>query len=250
MLRTTSAALLTTLTIGTTLYGCADNESSLFIQGVLAIGSSDCVARPDAEAEMLSQGVLDTEFADGYVAVLQVGNQLTQQGNREKLRTETSRLRIEGVSGSIFDTSGAEHEFEAIATGFVDSASGTDPGLAAVSVNLISTEMMGTLRATEPGIIVARFHVFGTTLGGQEIESADFDYPIYVCGGCLIDYPPEALDTVNRDPGDPYLCGASSDAGTATKICYYGQDQRFSCTACATVDPICRDPLQNPWNRP
>jgi hypothetical protein len=91
MLRTTSAALLTTLLIGTTLHGCAENESSLFIQGVLAIGSSDCVGRPDAEAEMLSQGVLDTAFAEGYVAVIQVGNQLTQQGNREKLRTETSK---------------------------------------------------------------------------------------------------------------------------------------------------------------
>ena len=73
------------------------------------------MGRLDAEAEMLSQGVLDTEFAEGYVAVIQVGNQLTQQGNREKLRTETSRLRIEGVSGTIFDVEGGEHDFEAIA---------------------------------------------------------------------------------------------------------------------------------------
>jgi hypothetical protein len=249
MLRITRTALLTTLSLATSLYGCAENESTLFIEGVLALPASDCVARPDAEAEFTSQGVLDTLFAEGYVAAVQVGNQLTQQGNREKLRTETSRIHLEGATGTVFDVDGGAHDFEAIATGFVHPAAGTEPGLAAMFVNLINGDMMDTLAGMDPGTIVVRFRVFGTTLGGQEIESGDYDYPIAVCNGCLIDYPIEALDTMNRMDGDPYLCGASADAGSEENVCFYGQDQRFPCTACATVDPVCRDPAQNPWNQ-
>ncbi|HEX6275689.1 MAG TPA: hypothetical protein VFZ53_21760 [Polyangiaceae bacterium] len=246
MLRFTTA-LLTTLSLAAGLSGCAENESSLFIEGVLSLPASDCVARPDAEAEFIPQGVLDVHFAEGYVAAVQVGNQLTQQGNREKLRTETSRLHLEGATGTVFDVDGGEHEFEAIATGFAHPAAGTEAGLAAMFVNLINGETMDAVAAAGPGDIVVRFRVFGTTLGGKEIESGDYDYPIFLCDGCLVNYPADALQS-GLAPGEPYLCGAAADSGQEEKICFYGQDQRFSCSACATVDPICRDPTLNPWN--
>ncbi|HEX6766690.1 MAG TPA: hypothetical protein VF103_14450 [Polyangiaceae bacterium] len=235
------------LAVGAAVSSCEDNDSMLFIEGVLSLPTSDCVARPDAEAEFLSQGVLDVQFAEGYVAAIQVGNQLTQQGNREKTRTETSRLRLEGVKGTVYDVGGGGHGFEAIATGFVHPASGTEPGLAAMFVNLVSTDMLDDLAAAGEGQIVVRFHIYGTTLGGEDIESGDYDYPIFLCDGCLIDYPVEARDTVNTQPGDPYRCGASAEATNDLKICYYGQDQRFPCTACAAYDPVCQDPAQNPW---
>jgi hypothetical protein len=246
MLRITTTALLTTLSLTASLTGCVDNESSLFIEGVLSLSASDCLAQPDSDAEFTPQGVLDVYFSEGYVAAVQVGNQLTQQGNREKTRTETSRLRLEGAIGTVFDVNGGEHPFEAIATGFAHPASGTEPGLAAIFVNLVNSEMIAALRDTEGyGMIVVRFRVYGTTLGGKEIESGDFDYPIYVCNGCLVDYPPEADDTAVTG----YQCGASADAGSEDTICYYGQDQRFSCTACASVDDACRNPDDNPWNQ-
>jgi hypothetical protein len=248
MLRFTRTAFLTMFSLAASLSGCAENESSLFIEGVLSLPASDCVARPDAEAEMLTQGVLDVHFAQGYVAAVQVGNQLTQQGNREKLRTETSRLHLEGATGTVFDVNGGEHEFEAIATGFAHPAAGTEPGLAAMVVNLINGETMDALLAAGEGDIVVRFRVFGTTLGGKEVESGDYDFPIYLCDGCLVDYPIEAVASTVM-PGEAYICGASADAGTEENICFYGQDQRFSCSDCASVDPVCRDPSQNPWNQ-
>ena len=42
MFRITRTALLTTLAFGASLSGCAENESSLFIEGVLAIAATDC----------------------------------------------------------------------------------------------------------------------------------------------------------------------------------------------------------------
>jgi hypothetical protein len=243
MLRINGTALLFTLALGLGASGCADNESSLFIEGVLDTSSSDCVASPDASAEFISLGVLDTAFADGYVAAVQVGNQITQQGNREKLRTETSRIHLEGVTGSVFDVGGGEHEFEAIGTGFVHPAAGTEPGLAAMFVNLVNPDNIAAIAAAGQGQMVVRFRVFGTTLGGQEIESGDYDFPIIICEGCLIDYPIGANGAMAPD----YLCDQEAEDSQEVKVCYYGQDQRFPCTACSSVEEICRNPDVNPW---
>jgi hypothetical protein len=243
MLRIQRTALLYTLALGLGGSGCADNESSLFVEGVLNISSSDCVARPDGEAEFISQGVLDVAFAEGYVAAVQVGNQITQQGNREKLRTETSRIHLEGARGTVFDVGGGEHDFEVIGNGFVDPASGTEPGLSAMFLDLMNEQIMSQVYAAGPGQIVVRFRVYGTTLGGKEIESGQFDYPIYICEGCLIDYPIGA----NTGMAGAYECGNEVMDAQEVNICFYGQDQRFPCTACSAVDDICRDPNANPW---
>ncbi len=244
-MRITRTALSVTLALAFSASGCADNESSLFIEGVLSLPSTDCVARPDAEALFLSQGVLDYGFADGYVAAVQVGNQLTQQGNRDKLRTETSRIHLQGARGTAYDVSGGGTDFEAIATGFVHPAAGTEPGLSAMFVNLVSPDALTAIAAGGEGTIVVRFRVYGTTLGGKEIESGDYDYPIFVCNGCLVDYPISALDPTAM-PGT-YLCGATAETTVEEKVCYYGQDQRFPCTACVAIEQFCRDPLLNPW---
>lgn len=243
MLRINGTALLLTLALGLGTFGCADNESSLFIEGVLATSSSDCVARPDASAEFISLGVLDTAFAEGYVAAVQVGNQITQQGNREKLRTETSRVHLEGATGSVFDVSGGEHAFEAIGTGFVHPAAGTEPGLAAMFVNLVNPDQIADVAAAGEGQMVVRFRVFGRTLGGQEIESGDYDFPIYICEGCLVDYPIAANSAMAPD----YLCDEEAPESQEVRVCFYGQDQRFPCTACSAVEDVCRDPDLNPW---
>jgi hypothetical protein len=69
-----------------------DNASMLFIKGVLAIEATNCAAKPEAAATLRAGGRLDVSLANGYVAALLVGSQLTQRGSREQLRTETARL--------------------------------------------------------------------------------------------------------------------------------------------------------------
>jgi hypothetical protein len=242
MLRINGSAVLFTLALGLGASGCADNESSLFIEGVLNTTSSDCLAQPDSSAEFISLGVLDVAFAESYVAAVQVGNQITQQGNREKLRTETSRIHLEGATVTVFDVTGGVHPFEAIGTGFVHPASGTDPGLAAMFVTLVNPDSINAIAAAGEGQMVVRFRVFGTTLGGKEIESGDYDYPIFICNGCLIDFPVAANTAVAPN----YECGGDPEDSEAVKVCYYGQDQRFPCTACS-FEPICFNPRDNPW---
>ena len=223
--------------------GCAENESSLFVIGVFAIGETQCLAEPDSSAVLLSAGVVDRLLANGYQAAFLVGSHLTEQGSREKIRTETSRLHIQGAHVTIYNTAGAEIAVpDAAATGLVHPASGTDPGLAAVFAQLIRPADFGALGA--PGQIIVRVRFFGRTLGGQEIESGDYDFPVRVCDGCLISYPSEAADPT-APPGQ-YLCDPGVQISTETVICNVGQDASLPCTACAGFVTACRDPLMNP----
>jgi len=215
---------------------CVDNDSSLFIYGVMDVTNSDCVAKADGSAVMIAEGVLDREFADGYVAAILVGSHLTERGSREKLRTETARLSITGAHVTLYGTQGAVIEFDTPATGLVNPASGTDPGLAAVFARLVREDQMDELGMD--GQMIARIKILGTTLGGQDIESAAFDYPITLCTGCLLYYPTEALDV---DP--PYLCTGTADGASAdSKICFIGQDGYFPCTLCAATNDTCLNP--------
>lgn len=173
---------------------CQDNESIVFIMGVMDIKSNDCTATPEAAARLQASGIVDLTLRSSYKAVLLVGSQLTQRGSREQLRTETARLRIEGAEVELDDANGtplnlgsAANPFSVISTGFAHPAAGTEPGYGSVFVDLIPGSVSASVRN---GVVLAKVRVFGTTLGDQEIESGEFTFPIQVCRGCLISYPP------------------------------------------------------------
>ncbi|HWP08738.1 MAG TPA: hypothetical protein VNN72_23510 [Polyangiaceae bacterium] len=221
---------------------CVDNDSSFFIYGVMDINSSQCIAKPDSNSALIAEGTLDRQFADGYKAAILVGSHLTQRGNREKLRTETARLSVTGAHITLYGTEGAVIEFDTPATGLVNPSSGTDPGLAAVFARLVRYDDMAKLG--RDGQMIARVKILGTTLGGQDIESATFDYPITLCTGCLVTYPADALSN-----STPPTCDASTDTAADTTICFFGQDYYFPCTVCASFDKACESPAYNPYRQ-
>jgi hypothetical protein len=228
---------------GLSTVGCAENESSLFVIGVYALGRTQCVAEPNATAVLLPSGTLDRTLANGYNAALLVGSHLTERGSRENLRTETSRLSIEGAHITLYSTTGAEiTRPDVAATGLVNPANGTDPGLATVFAQLVRPADVAALGPA--GQAIVRIRIFGTTLGGQEIESGDYDFPIQVCDGCLISYPSDAADPTA--PAGTYLCSPAADTETeTTQVCNPGQDDLIPCTECAAFNMACRDPTMN-----
>jgi hypothetical protein len=254
-LRNTTAAGLLALGAALSSSACVDNDSSLFVVGVFNLSSTQCLAEPDSNAVLMPQGVLDRAFTRSYRAALLVGSHLTERGSREKLRTETSRLQIEGAHIEIFGTTGGKSSFDSPATGLTHPASGTDPSLAAVFAQFIRPEDMGNPNNPDdygvlgpPGQIIVRVSVFGTTLGGQEIESGEYDFPILVCDGCLVTYPADAA-VPNLDPSMPreYECSIDVDTAQESTICSLGQDDMIPCTLCASYNDVCRFPSQNPW---
>jgi hypothetical protein len=239
------------LALGSLLFApsCATNDSSLYIVGVLAIDSSNCIAQPDGTSALLAGGTMDIQFVSGYRAFVLVGNQLTQRGSREQLRTETSRITLRGAEIQLTDVTGAVlyPKYSTAGTGFVDPSTGTVAGLAAMGVDVIPSGLPGFGTQQKPFEIVAKIRVFGDTLGGESIKSSELDFPITICDGCLVTYPPDAADT--GAPNGTYLCArqatSSSSSTTGDEPCRLGQDKVFSCSLCSATSDVCRDPLNN-----
>jgi hypothetical protein len=229
---------------------CAENESSLFVIGVYALSRTQCVADPSSSAVLLPSGALDRQLTRGYNAALLVGSHLTQRGSRENLRTETSRLSIQGAHITLYSTTGEEIvRPDVAATGLIDPASGTDPGLSSVFAQLIRPADLAALGPE--GQAIVRIRIFGTTLGGQEIESGDYDFPIQICDGCLITYPPESFDPATP-AGVDYWCSPAADgmSESTTQICNLGQDDYVPCSTCAAFNDACKNPDLNPFRMP
>ena len=167
-----------------------------------------------------------------YRAALLVGNQLTERGSREQVRTETSRITIRGAVVDVQDFKGNSlKSFSTDATGFVDPATGSTPSYGVVYVKLIPSSL--NLAANTQ--VTVQVHVYGDTLGGRSIESNDLTFPITTCAGCLVDFPAGAFDPAN--PG----AGCTGDPGSATAPCFFGQDDPVDCRLC-TTNPACVPP--------
>ena len=235
------------------LPSCATNDSMLFIAGVFARSSGACEIKPESDATILASGVLDRLLTSEYKAALLIGNQVTQRGARDRLRTETSDVSLKGAEVKLETLQGASlaPPISANGNGFANAADGTDPGLAAMFVNLIPASVSGALPT---GTLVAKVRAFGTTLGGQDIESNELTFSIRVCDGCLISYPAEARD-LTAD-GTDYQCKLAIDDTTATQNIAepcpdaFGQDFAVPCTSCAAFSDACLSPTNNPSYNP
>ncbi len=238
------ARLLVAATVTTVAVGCAENDSSLYVEGVLAPDSPSCEYSDDPGSAMLFRGTLDVAFRSKYEGIVLVGNQLAPRGNKAELDTETSGLRIRGSEVELTTSTGEViQEFSVNSGGFVESNTSTSPGFGLAEVTMIppavgrdlAGELDGNRSATRT--LIANIRVFGETLGGVEITSGDFTFPIDVCWGCLVEYPLEALDPM----GNTYVCGAAGD-GVALEQCRVGQDERIDCRACSSTLAVCFSP--------
>jgi hypothetical protein len=217
LLPSTISFLLAGASLG--LIGCADNDSGLFVRAVLAVQAPECAVKADPTSLHLMEGVLDVSLRDQYDAALLVGNQLVRRGDRDQLRTETSRITLEGAEVAVLDQSGnSVGEFSVPGTGFVDPGTSDDPGYGAMSTTLIPPGM-----GASGSQMVVEVRVFGTTLGGDEIESAKLTYPITVCSGCLVSQPLEATDPATGG------CLATTGQDLPDLPCRVGQDDFVDC---------------------
>jgi hypothetical protein len=51
------------------------------------------------------------------------------------------------------------------------------------------------LRSGEVVPIQLRVTVSGQTIAGRKVDSNEFIYPLDICYGCLVNFPPDAIDT-------------------------------------------------------
>ena len=229
------------------LPSCATNDNIMFIVGVGVRKSGACQVKPDLESSTLSKGGMDRLLTSEYVASLIVGNQVMQRGSRERVRAETSQVSIKGAEVNIETPQGAEivPAFSSISTGFIDASDGTDAAVATVSATLIPASIAPLLPR---GTVVVKVRVFGTTLGGEEVESSELSFPIEICDGCLVRF--EAVDRDLAASATEYQCKqATDDAATVgsavDSACSPGIDFTIPCTACSGLYAACQTPTDN-----
>lgn len=234
--------LCLSLCIAVPIAGCVDNDSSLYVEGVLAIAPPNCELQADPSAPQLLRGTLDVAFLRSYQGAVLVANQLTPRGIKNQLRTETQGVELQGAEVRLTDAQGRQlDEFSVPAGGFVHVNSGDSPGYGLAFVTMVppaqGERFYDELQAAGRGAartVVAAVRVFGTTLGGTEITSGEFTFVIDVCYGCLINFPLEAVE----DTGNGRICAGSAE-GVNSAQCIRGQDDTIDCRTCAATLDVC-----------
>jgi hypothetical protein len=248
---TSLLALVAPCLVAAALPSCATNDSLMFIVGVAVRKSGACSIKPDLSGSILAKGAMDRQFASEYVAGLLVGNQITQRGSRERVRTETSRVALKGAEVKLESAKGESlaPAFSTIGTGFVNASDGTDAAPAAMFATLIPASVAPTLPR---GTVVAKVRVFGTTLGGEDVESSELLFPIEVCDGCMVSFPASSRDLTAG--GTDYQCKQATDATTMVTVgdapCDPGIDFPVDCTTCSGVYEACQSPTKNCFYTP
>lgn len=235
--------------------GCADNESTLFIrQAQIAQSTSGggCTVDSSPTSKALMGGIMDVAFATQYGANLLVGNQLVDRGSRDHVKTETSRVQLEGSEVYLTDSAGRQlgAPFTVPGIGFIDPASGSNPSYGVLKSVLVDSVTGSKLRAEMSALpygtvrrITAHVKVFGRSLGGLEVESGEWNFPIEVCYGCLVSFPPEAINQATTPPS----CSTGQDATDIKQPCSIGQDDPVDCRLCMTTasdKSICQPVIQ------
>ena len=221
---------------------CVDNDTSLYVEGVLHVAPPGCEVSADPTSTRILRGTLDVAFLRSYVANVLVANQLTPRGSKAQLRTETMGVEIRGAEIVLTNAEGAVlEEFSVPSGGFVHASEGEAPGYGSALVTLIPPsrgqalfDQLSSGSRGDARTVIANVRVFGDTLGGIEVTSGEFTYPIDVCLGCLIDFPLEAIE----DTGAGRICGGAADSVTTTQ-CIRGQDATIDCRTCATTLQLC-----------
>ena len=219
---------------GAVVSGCSENESSIYIRSVLA-PNSNCLYVADPASEMLGSGTMDIGLTYEYKASLLVGNQLVGRGSSESLRTETSTFIAEGMEVRVERANASKDilsEYTVSVTGVSDASTGSSPGwgiVDTVAVNSAASQaILSIFENAESNVgllrVVSVMRVWGKTLGGREVESGEFRFPIAVCIGCLPFVPPDAVDSA----GPSCIIGTGSYATP----CRFGQDEPVDCRLC------------------
>ncbi|HSO38734.1 MAG TPA: hypothetical protein VLT33_39665 [Labilithrix sp.] len=227
--------------VGSALPACATNDQTIFIHGVLAPSANrqggSCTYNSDPQQAFLFQPLVDIGLTDSYSAVLLVGNQLIPRGDPQANRAESNRVHINGGIVRVDNPDGTPiREFTSLSTGFNDPQNNNTPGYGPIGLVVLDAPTKDALlpsvqaRGTSRTVLVT-VKVFGTSLGGVDVESGEFQFPMQVCRGCLV--LQDGYDSTSKT--QPRNCDKPAELSSATSTtgpCYIGQDLAISCRNC------------------
>jgi hypothetical protein len=217
---------------------CVHDDSSFFVQAVIypqPQGSgTQCTYSANPSQVFLSRGTLDTAFRNEYDAVFLVANQLVTESNPNQVQTETANINIQGAIVRVTDAAGNQLDsYTSLTSGTVYAAVGGTPGYAVVSATAISQKALGGGAAGGTKTLVSYLKFFGHTLGGDYIESNEFEFPVDICNGCLVNFTQSDVNPCFQNVNClGNVSGGMSGGGGQTLPCVPGQDTPIDCSQC------------------
>jgi hypothetical protein len=224
---------------------CADNDQTIFIQNALAPpqnrANGACIYTGDPTQTFQPEGLVDLAITDTYEAALLVGNQMISRADANSARVEPNRVHVNGAVVRVTDPNGGQlGTFTALTSALINPQQNNQPSYVSTFVTALDSKTSATLATNIPlcygrgcatTLVLANMKVFGRTLGGVDVETAEWQFPIHVCKGCLIDF------TGHDDPAVPGVdCSLVAATGTSTTTtqapCREGQDESTPCTLC------------------
>lgn len=236
-----AAVFVTGLVLSAAIPACATNDQTIFVQGVLAPPvtrtNGACLYTNDPEQAQLFQARMDVGVTDSYVSVMLVGNQLIARGDPNNNRAESNRVHVNGAVVKVTEPDGRViREFTSYGLGFANPQTNNAADYTTIGVVVFDAPTADIIRPQLPNRAVSKtlliqIKVFGQTLGGTDVESGEFQLPMQVCNGCLVNFTgandPEAAVQPN--------CNVPLDPTSTTNVipCSAGQDELTPCQACA-----------------
>ncbi|HEY8042263.1 MAG TPA: hypothetical protein VIF15_20815 [Polyangiaceae bacterium] len=236
--------------VGVAISACAHDNSTLFVQNVLApqlvTNGNVCVFTAQPTQTFISSGVLDVAFRQEYDPTYLVANQSVPEVNSSQLQTETATVNIQGAVVRITDAAGKQlTTFTRLAGATIYPALGGVPSYAPISVTTLDSTTVNANLPPAGGTVrlVTYVKFFGQNLGGTSVESGEFEFPVDLCRGCLINFSPQDISGCYNAPN----CQGSTTSGgqsaaTLPEPCIPGQDYAIDCVQCQSI-PECHPNL-------
>lgn len=248
--------------------GCAANEVSFFIvqnQIPVAGGASGiCTFSADPSAAHRNEGVLDVALRTNYVLFPLFRSELLSSRDPMAGRAESRGIIVEGAVIELHRGSPTGptivDPYTVYFNTFLPPADMGGPGYAVTSFELVRQRDIAGLQMQVCNVqpiegraecrganlsttqrIIAVIRPFGHTMGGIPIDGATWTFPLTVCCGCLVTFPPDANADEATHAGPDCNAGAPS-----TQACNIGQDDPVDCRYCSASNSFCQPPGYTP----
>ena len=260
-LRRVAAATLLVGAEALTSASCAQDNSSILIRGVIEVSRTDCSFQVSTTPNLVLAGSIDAAYAGEYTNVVLVENQMVARGNATTLNTETSGVQLYEAEVQVLDPSqgnGAIAKFSTPVAGFADPSMSGQAGAGAAEVLMIDAATVSSLAAkvVNNGVeqtVVASVIILGRTLGGQEVHTQEFLFPIQVFYGttCAATGGNACISTMSMNIMNDCRLGLDETTPCQNIAANLGTCHKLECTVVAGVpDPSSAPsaPPTSPWD--
>ncbi|HET6335076.1 MAG TPA: hypothetical protein VFG30_17755 [Polyangiales bacterium] len=229
-------ALVTSLCLASLLAGCAPEGPSAYVSKALILDSS-CDLNVD-DVKGLASGAYDIAGSTSQKSVscqrsyylnLVVNSQLKANANTATGRSEPNVLLINEAEISLIDleqqglivfdkrSNELPNPFRVKTNITLEPTTGADPTRGSVPIEAIPLGYSDQLTDYVGKQIMAEVQIFGTTLGDVDIDFAKFQFPVFICQGCMTKCLSKIKDGDTQM--DVYGDNCNDNAGADGRVC-------------------------------